>query len=392
MFNPNNLEIQKVKKDIYKRNFKIDLLRGFSIISVILLHINIRVPFNETQLGEIMTRQIYNLLFWSGLYGVEIFFTISGFLITLTVLGRYGTPDIVKPLSFYQSRIARIVPLLLLLLVVLSVLHLCGAENYIVNNEAGATLGKAIFSALTFSVNWLEMKVGYLPGAWDVLWSLSVEEVFYLAFPLICVACKSNRRLFIFMLALFFISPLFRNFWFTASELEGRNNFACMGAMAAGCVGGIVINSGGIKKNWIQYMKVAGWILMVFVMLFRSTLYQIGISKIGLNFSMLSIGTVLLLVSWWHDASSGSNRNIKGLSFIAGMGRRSYEIYLSHMFIVLGGVSAFESVNNSSDTAVYILYVSVMILACIAGRLLARFYTDPLNKYIRNIKFKNSSN
>lgn len=381
--------IEKIRTDNYKRNFKIDLLRGFSIIFVILLHLNIRVAFNETQLGEIMPRQIYSLLFWSGFYGVEIFFTISGFLITLTVLGRYGTPENVKPLSFYQKRIARIVPLLLLLLAVLSALHLYGAENYIVNNEAGATLGRAILAALTFSVNWLEMKVGYLPGAWDVLWSLSVEEVFYLAFPLLCMVCKKNRRLFIFMLALFFISPLFRNFWFTASELEERNNFACMGAMAAGCAGGIVVSSGRIKKNWIPYMKVAGWILLVSVMLFRSPLYQIGISKIGLNFSMLSIGTVLLLVSWWHEASSGSNRNIKGLSFIADMGKHSYEIYLSHMFIVLGGVSIFESINNGSDTGVYILYASVMILASIVGRLLARYYTDPLNKYIRNIKFKN---
>mgnify|MGYP000541857429 CR=1 FL=1 len=184
--------IEKIRTDNYKRNFKIDLLRGFSIIFVILLHLNIRVAFNETQLGEIMPRQIYNLLFWSGFYGVEIFFTISGFLITLTVLGRYGTPENVKPLSFYQKRIARIVPLLLLLLAVLSALHLYGAENYIVNNEAGATLGRAILAALTFSVNWLEMKVGYLPGAWDVLWSLSVEEVFYLAFPLLCMICKKT--------------------------------------------------------------------------------------------------------------------------------------------------------------------------------------------------------
>lgn len=161
-----------------------------------------------------------------------------------------------------------------------------------------------------------------------------------------------------------------------------------MGAMAAGCAGGIVVSSGRIKKNWIPYMKVAGWILLVSVMLFRSPLYQIGISKIGLNFSMLSIGTVLLLVSWWHEASSGSSRSIKGLSFIADMGKHSYEIYLSHMFIVLGGVSIFESFNNGSDTGVYILYASVMILASIVGRLLARYYTDPLNKYIRNIKFK----
>lgn len=187
------------------------------------------------------------------------------------------------------------------------------------------------------------------------------------------------------MLALVIISPLFRSVWFTASEFEERNNFACMGAMAAGCIGGIAASSGRIKRNWIPFMKIAGWILFASVMLLRPTLYQIGLSKIGLNFTMLSVGTALLLVSWWHDASSGRNRSIIGLSFIADMGKHSYEIYLSHMFIVFGGVSIFESVNNSNDASIYLLYASVLILASIADKLLARFYPDPLNKYIRNI-------
>lgn len=388
MLIPDIIHSQNKESGIYKRNFKIDLLRGFSIIFVILLHLNIRVAFNGTALGEMIPRQIYNLLFWSGIYGVEIFFTISGFLITLTALRRYGAPGNVRPADFYKNRAARIAPLLLLLLAVLSLLDIMEVENYVVGNSSGATLGKALLAALTFSVNWLEMKIGYLPGAWDVLWSLSVEEVFYIAFPLVCLICKRYKTLFIFMLVMFLISPLFRNFWFTANEFGERNNFACMGAMAAGCMGGITACSGRIKKNWIPYMKTAGWILFVSVMLFRSALYQSGISKIGLNFTMLSAGTVLLLVSWWHDASCGRNKRIKGLSFIAGMGKHSYEIYLSHMFIVLGGVSIFESFNNSNDSNIYILYASVIILACIAGKLIARFYTDPLNNCIRKIQFR----
>lgn len=385
MFTTNTLLTRKNEPGIYKRNFKIDLLRGFSILFVILLHLNIRVAFNGTALGEILPQPLYKLLFWSGIYGVEIFFTVSGFLITQTALSRYGTPRDVKPADFYKNRLARIAPLLLLLLAVLSLLDMMGVENYVVKNGSGATLGKALLAALTFSVNWLEMETGYLPGAWDVLWSLSVEEVFYIAFPLVCLVCRRHKTLFVFMLALVIISPLFRSVWFTASEFEERNNFACMGAMAAGCIGGIAASSGRIKRNWIPFMKIAGWILFASVMLLRPTLYQIGLSKIGLNFTMLSVGTALLLVSWWHDASSGRNRSIIGLSFIADMGKHSYEIYLSHMFIVFGGVSIFESINNSSDASIYLLYASVLILASIAGKLLARFYTDPLNKYIRNL-------
>ena len=118
MLIPDIIHSQKKESGIYKRNFKIDLLRGFSIIFVILLHLNIRVAFNGTALGEMIPRQIYNLLFWSGIYGVEIFFTISGFLITLTALRRYGAPGNVRPADFYKNRAARIAPLLLLLLAV----------------------------------------------------------------------------------------------------------------------------------------------------------------------------------------------------------------------------------------------------------------------------------
>jgi peptidoglycan/LPS O-acetylase OafA/YrhL len=66
------------------RNDGIDLFRGLSIIFVILLHINIRIPFNESPLGQILPESINKIFFKSGYYGVIIFFVISGFLITST--------------------------------------------------------------------------------------------------------------------------------------------------------------------------------------------------------------------------------------------------------------------------------------------------------------------
>ena len=59
---------------------------------------------------------------------------------------------------------------------------LTGAPGFVV---ARTSLGRALFAALTFHLNQLEIAVGYLPAAWDVLWSLSLEEVFYLAYPLL---------------------------------------------------------------------------------------------------------------------------------------------------------------------------------------------------------------
>jgi peptidoglycan/LPS O-acetylase OafA/YrhL len=124
-------------------------------------------------------------LVWNGQNGVQIFFVISGFLITSTSLRRWGSLSAIRVLDFYRLRFARIAPLLLLLLAALSILHFAGTSGFVVSQETGG-LGRALFAALTFHINLLEAQRGYLPASWDILWSLSVEEAFYVFFPLIC--------------------------------------------------------------------------------------------------------------------------------------------------------------------------------------------------------------
>jgi len=78
-------------------------------------------------------------------------------------------------------RFARIAPLLFLLLAILGILHFANFEDFVVSAKTGG-IGRALLAALTFHVNVLEARRGYLPGNWDILWSLSVEEMFYLFF------------------------------------------------------------------------------------------------------------------------------------------------------------------------------------------------------------------
>ena len=83
---------------------------------------------------------------------------------------------------FYRIRFARIAPLLVLIVAVLSALALAHVEGFQFSHKR-APLWRAVVSAFTFHLNWLEARFGYLPANWDVMWSLSIEEVFYLFFP-----------------------------------------------------------------------------------------------------------------------------------------------------------------------------------------------------------------
>lgn len=86
----------------YNRNYSIDALRGISILLVILHHCYIHMPFADNLLWSILMK----ILFWSGYYGVRIFFVISGFLITINTLIRYGSLQNISVSRFYLMRIA----------------------------------------------------------------------------------------------------------------------------------------------------------------------------------------------------------------------------------------------------------------------------------------------
>lgn len=111
----------------------IDLLRGLSIVFVLMNHVNIRLLGAEAPDTKALPAQLIYTLVWNGQFAVQMFFSISGYLIASTSIRRWKGPEVLKIETFYLLRFARIAPLMILLLIILSGLHLAHVLGYVVS-------------------------------------------------------------------------------------------------------------------------------------------------------------------------------------------------------------------------------------------------------------------
>ncbi|MBI1868743.1 MAG: acyltransferase [Methylocystis sp.] len=123
----------------------------------------------------------------SGFFGVDIFFALSGFLITTLLLRERKRTGSIDLRQFYLRRAARILPVMGA--VILSVAAL-GCQ---VDNEKPVGIGHEALAAILFYLNWVHAFGG--PVSCLVhLWSLSIEEQFYLIWPGVLLACLSRGK------------------------------------------------------------------------------------------------------------------------------------------------------------------------------------------------------
>jgi peptidoglycan/LPS O-acetylase OafA/YrhL len=115
----------------------VDLLRALAIFFVLMNHVNIRLLHAKVPYLTGLPHQLANSLVWNGQFGVQIFFAVSGFLITSTTLRRWGSLAQVSVRDFYLLRFARIAPLLLLLLAILSCFHVAHFNDFVVPSKTG---------------------------------------------------------------------------------------------------------------------------------------------------------------------------------------------------------------------------------------------------------------
>ena len=132
-----------------------------------------------------------------GYLGVDLFFVVSGFLITTLLLREREATGRIRLRAFWSRRARRLLPALVVLVLV------CCTAAWAIGGDVLVDLGVQVLGAATFSSNWLLLAAGSsyfgdsVPELFRNLWSLAVEEQFYLVWPLLLVVVlvRMPRRL-----------------------------------------------------------------------------------------------------------------------------------------------------------------------------------------------------
>lgn len=360
------------------RNPGIDLLRGLAILLVILNHIGLRIRLVKTLLAG-LPHQFLNDLTFNGSEGVYIFFVISGFLIAGNSIQRWGRLSSIDARAFYVRRASRILPCLVALVAILSVLHLAHVQDYVINRPHQSLHG-AVASAFGLYLNWYEAHTGYLPASWDVLWSLSIEEVFYLGFPLLCLILRKDWLLAPMLIALslsqpFALAAIVHNpIWYEKAYLPG------MAGIAAGVLTAILAAHWNPRSRWPGiFLEVAGACGVFAVLGFEDNLARFVGSGV---FLVLTVSAAVLVLGFYFQARAVPAWSLKGTGWLQSCGRLSYEIYLTHMFVVLSVVRIFHACHASLRWG-FLWYLPAIVLAWALGWLVAKYFSSPCERALR---------
>jgi peptidoglycan/LPS O-acetylase OafA/YrhL len=391
----------------------IDLLRGYSILAVVLLHTWLRLYLAGYDLRRpSLPHMVARLFFFNGGNGVTVFFAISGFLITLTSLRRFGSLSAMRVATFYRIRFARIAPLLVLIVSILSVLALVHSEGFQFSHRA-APLWRAVVAVFTFHSNWLEARYGFLPANWNVMWSLSVEEMFYLFFPLTCVALLRVRHGMILFIAVLFafvvMGPFARTLWSNNEIWLEQSYLGGMDGIALGCLTALVTRyfesakatfNAPAKRRLLGVLQTIGWLIIALIALGPAWLWKLLPSKPDCYGTLLALAACLVISTSVLRQAGGQISKPSRLSGpIRWYGRHSYEVYLTHEFIVVWGVLLFSHFHPNRSPGptglaphqvslphMTVWVVGILVLTAPLGWATARYISEPMNLRLRGAR------
>lgn len=319
---------------------EIEGLRALAVIPVVLFHA--AVPG-----------------FGGGFAGVDVFFVISGFLIAQTIIEE-ATAGTFSLRTFYERRARRLLPALFTVLTASTIIaaNLFIAEDF--RKFAQALAASALFSAnLLFAreVGYFDDNEGFQPLLH--IWSLSVEEQFYLLFPVLIAVLVSRRPEWLKPAILgtlvaslglsVAMAPLYPQLAFFM--LPTRAWELMIGAACAIFVPPAQIQSGQFRPR--QFPALAGLVLIIlgFVLIDEKT------PAPGLWFLLPTCGAALVLLHARRDTLAGRILSVGPLTAI---GTASYGIYLwHHPLLAFARYAWFGSIPWALTAAIVILSVAL---------------------------------
>ena len=328
-------------------------LRAIAVISVVLFHV--KFPFIS-----------------GGFVGVDVFFVISGFVITLIIKRELSNKQFSMQ-NFFVRRLWRIFPALLITVFLTTFIFLPFLPSS-VNDSFLLSSIASIFGVANiyyyFTLNYFSSGIS---NPLLHIWSLGVEEQFYLFFPLLLVFSRFYKwNINIVLIVTFTVS-------FFASSLTTVNNQSAAFYLPwyrgwEFCAGALIAWSGFRCKNKSQAI-IASWLGFTFlftVMIFYSKRFIFP----GLGALLPVLGTMLLIISTSADSLINKILRTRLMLYI---GNISYSMYLVHWPLICL-VALFLPIENLAIGGI------LVVLSFFGGTILYHFVELPTLNYFRKNK------
>lgn len=343
----------------------IDGLRAISVLAVMLYHAEFQV-------------------FSGGFIGVDVFFVISGYLITQMVLGDFEKGSFSLS-HFYERRVRRILPALLVMLAATVPLAYVFLSADPLADYSAALLGATWFSS-NF-VFWSE--AGYFDRASEFkpllhTWSLGVEEQFYLFFPAFFWVLYKFKWLIPGLSAVVVISFLMAQFGLSRDAewpfymLVSRAWELGLGAMLAVVLAHSRLSDVRVTGLLAELLVLSGLLAVIVPVLMFSELTATP----GPLLLVPTLGACLLI---WLTPATSYVRRLLSLKWLVGLGLISYSLYLWHQpVLVFGRIIIGEALGFEWRIA---MLLGTFPLAILSWRYIERPFRNPGQIVTRHLIF-----
>jgi len=328
----------------------LDGLRAVSIAFVLLGHLSGTRGFPQLEIEPVIG-DYANL-------GVIMFFVISGFLITTLLLEEHQRFGGISLRLFYARRVLRLFPAFLLFVSFLIAVQLFG----LIRLNPGDLL-----AAMTYTVNFRQGSSWYIGH----LWSLSVEEQFYLLWPAVLVVAGYRRSIWV-AAGMILISPIAR-LLAVQNHLPG-SIFPCVAdSLACGC---LLALCGDRLRLRAWYTRLIAWpyfvpvAILVIFMCSRLRVYLIGIT-----FGVCVINILMSMIVHRCVLMQSKLSEVLATPVLVGVGVLSYSLYLWQQFFL----------NRNSTWAICQFPLNIF-LALLAASVSYGFVERPLNEFRKKLR------